>query len=257
MSRQYYDPGKPDDQAPYGDSYRYAPQGESAAGEEGEEVYAGEYGDYGEEAPGELERSRGCSWMLITGLALALGLIGLVTWGVHEIATRGVARQLHQSFGEVSLLPASRVGAVKADLQIRVFYIVRGQALTAEMRLLPKPAGPIERMHLIAQQVALPPASRFLQSPLPKGTSIRALYLIDNILWLDMSPEFLKPENPSPLLERLVVYSLVNSFVLNDPDPSQPTVQGVRFMVGGQPIDTAWGWLDLSTPLGADLSLVR
>jgi hypothetical protein len=92
---------------------------------------------------------------------------------------------------------------------------------------------------------------------LPKGTSIRALYVVGNVLWLDMSPAFLKPDNPSPLMERLVVYSLVNSFLLNDPNPSQPTVVGVCFMVDGKPIDSAWGWLDLSSPLGADLSLIR
>ena len=33
--------------------------------------------------------------------------------------------------------------------------------------------------------------------------------------------------------------------------------QGVRFMIEGETVETAWGWLDLSSPLAPDLSLVR
>jgi hypothetical protein len=86
---------------------------------------------------------------------------------------------------------------------------------------------------------------------LPGKTVIRAAYILDGIVWIDLSKDFQQPKNPSPLAERLTVYALVDTFLLNAPD-----LLGVRILVEGQPVSTAWGWLDLSAPLGINLSLI-
>jgi hypothetical protein len=208
--------------------------------------------DFADEDELEAGEGRGCSWFLIMGLALVLCVIGGVIWGVREIATRNMAKPLAQSFSDISLLPAPRIEPEKGDMQIQIYYIIRGQALTADSRQIRKPATGIERMHLIAQQFTTPPKNGLLQSPLPEGTTIRGLYLVDGFVWLDLSAEFLNVKNPTPLQERLTIYALVNSFLLND-----PTLKGVRIMIDGKPVSTAWGWLDLSSPLGPDLSLIH
>lgn len=207
---------------------------------------------YSEEDELEAGQGRGCSWFLIMGLALVLCVIGGVIWGVREISSRNMAKPLAQSFNNISLLPAPRIEPEKGNMQIQIYYIIRGQALAADSRQIRKPATGIERMHLIAQQFTTPPKSGLLQNPLPEGTTLRGLYLLDGIVWLDLSAEFLNVKNPTPLQERLSIYALVNSFLLND-----PTLKGVRIMIDGKPVSTAWGWLDLSSPLGPDLSLIR
>lgn len=214
---------------------------------------------YADEEEDEPERGRGCSWFLILGLALILCVGALVTWGVREITNRNLAAPLTQTFQDASLMPSARVAPALSDLQIQIYYIAGGRALAAEPRQIRKPASTLERLHMIRQELAKPPKSTLLESPLPKGTTIRALFMLDRVVVVDLSPEFLKVESPTPQRERLMVYALVNSFLLNkgeDQSPDQGPI-AVRLMVNGYPIDTALGWLDLSKPLGPDLSLVK
>ena len=136
-------------------------------------------------------------------------------------------------------------------MRLQLYYIVRGEGLAPQTRQLRRPAQSVEHVYLIAREIQRPPETGLLRSPLPPGSHIRGLYLYEGIVWIDLDEPFLQPKDPSPQLERLVIYSLVNSFMLND-----PTLQGVRFMIEGKPVETAWGWLDLSSPLGPDLSLL-
>ena len=201
----------------------------------------------------ESERGRGCGWFLVLGLAVLLGLFVGGGWIIHKITTRGTVAPLKESFPGVSLLPAARVQPSGTKTQIQIYYIARGQALVADKRWLLKPAqSEMERIELVARELARPASSGFLQSPLPPGTKIRGKYLLDGFLWVDLSADFMQVKNPSPLRERLVIYALVNSFMLNETG-----LKGVRFLIKGEPVETAWGWLDLTASLGPDLSLIR
>ncbi len=203
-------------------------------------------------APGEKTRGGiGCGWL---GLIILMGLVGLGGAGfllVREIERRGLVERLETSFGHVSLLPQPRVAASEPGLKVQVYYIVGNQGLAARPRRLTRPAQGMERIHLIAREIQRPPQSGLLRSPFPPGTGIRAVYLYDGVVWVDLDGGFLEVEDASAQSERLTIYALVNSFMLND-----PTLQGVRLMVEGRPVETAWGWLDLGSPLGPDLSLV-
>jgi hypothetical protein len=200
--------------------------------------------------------SAGCGWGLLLFLILltALGLGGW--WGVRTALARGWIHQLQRTYSDVALLPDPQFRPGRPNQQIQIYFVVRGRGLDyRSFRLRSAPASDAERVDLIRQALVDPdhrpdsPAQR--RSPLPPGTTVRAAYLLDGIVWLDLSKEFQHPENPSPLAERLTVYALVNTFLLN-----VPGVQGVRILVDGQPVSTAWGWLDLSAPLGANLSLI-
>ena len=205
--------------------------------------------------PPEPERAaRGgcCGWgALMILIALIAAVCGL-WWALRAAVTRGVAEPVQQTFDQVSLLPSDRIQIAEPDLEIKLFYVAQGRELEAQPFRLPKPGGTAERVHIIAQQLQAAPPSDSLASPLPKGTTIRAVYVLNGIVWLDLSKEFLTPAKPTALGERLAVYGLVNSFLLND-----QTLRGVRILVDGRQISSAWGWLDLSNPLGPDLSLVR
>lgn len=178
-------------------------------------------------------------------LALACALL------LRSVVAGGMADQWKRAFYDVSLLPTSGLQQTPPELQLQIYYIVGGQALAPQTRRLRKPAGGLERVYLVARELENPPGGAF-ESPLPHGAKIRGLYILEGIVWVDLTGEFLNPALASPQSERLAIYSLVNSFMLNE-----PSLQGVRFMIDGRPVTSAWGYLDLSRPLGADLSLVR
>jgi hypothetical protein len=182
-----------------------------------------------------------------------LALVVLATsWAINQVVRRGLADQYKYKFQDVSLLPADALRMTDSEQQLQVYYLVRGLTLAPYRLKLLRPAGAAERLTLIARALEDAPSGGLLQSPLPPGCKIRGIFLLDNIAWVDLSPEFLKPPQATPQLERLTIYSLVNSVKLNE-----PSLGGVRFMIGGNPVDSAWGWLDLSSPLGADLSMIR
>lgn len=221
---------------------------------EGEVYYESPIDQPPDRPQSEPPRMRGgcCGWgallVLIASIAAGWGL----WWALRAAVTRGVAEPLRVTFGEVSLLPSDRIQLAEPDLEVKIFYVAQGRELEAQPFRLPRPGGTAERVHVIAQQLQAAPPTDMLASPLPKGTAIRALYVLNGIVWLDLSKEFLTPADPTPLGERLAVYGLVNSFLLND-----QTLRGVRILVDGRQVTTAWGWMDLSNPLGPDLSLVR
>lgn len=198
----------------------------------------------------------GCSWFFLLGLAVVAALVFAGVWGVRQVMQRSYVRDLDTHFQDVSLLPTRMLKPLQPEMQIQLYFIVRGQALAVQTRRLTHTAGAIERVHLIAQELANPPATGLFESPLPKGTVIRGVFIHEGIVWIDLSGEFLAAGKQSgiasPHRERLAIYALVNSFMLND-----QSLQGVQVLVEGKPISSAWGWLDLSSPLGPDLSLIR
>lgn len=212
------------------------PEVESASPADDEEVTAG----------------NGCGWRVLLVLVVIVGLVVGGWWGVHVALRRGWMQQIDRSYSEVSLLPAPLIRPANPDMEIQIYYAVRGRALDFRvLRLRRPPGGSAERVDLIREALNNPSDPDRLRSPLPPGTTIRGAYILDGIVWLDMSREFVTPEQPTPLGERLIVYALVNTFLLNNPE-----LQGVRFLVEGEPIETAWGWLDLGSPLGVNLALI-
>lgn len=206
-------------------------------------------GDDGDEGPVRA----GCSWFVIFALAMILALIGAGVWAVNWMRTRAVAPHVKEApSAEISLLPSTSVQPNPGEQQVQIFYLVGGQALAGEARRLPDSATGTRRLKMIAEELTRSPSSDIKQNPLPPGTIIRGTYLVDNVAVIDLSRDFLAVKDRSPMQEKLTVYALVNSFMLNDPG-----LQGVRILVEGKPVETAWGWLDLSSPLGPDLSLIK
>lgn len=243
MKNVFYDPRR-DDSNPYeGEAAPYygaepAPQ----AMDDG--IYIA-----GAESENEPER-RGCSWLLVFVMLAILGVIALIYWGANRMIYTMIVKPSSVNYSMVSLLPTERIQIPSADLQLQIYYIAGGRALAPETRRLRKPATENERLRLITQELMQPPAGKLLENPLPGGTTIRGAYLLNNIAYVDLSIEFTKVDRPTPLRERLAIYALVNSIMLNN-----RSIQGVQIMIDGRPAATAWGWIDLTSPLGPDLAL--
>lgn len=246
MKYPYFDPRR-EDSAPYEERrpkyYDPAPTPASGHGGVDESLYI-----TGGET--EIERARGCSWLLVFILTFVVGSIALISYGVNRMIGATIVQELHQNYRAISLLPSHKIQTPKGDMQLQIYYIARGRALAPEARRLRRATSENERLRLIAQELRQPPSDRMLENPLPSGTEIRGVYLMNNIAYIDLSSEFTKVERATPLKERLAIYALVNSLALNN-----PSIQGVQIMINGWPAATAWGWLDISSPLGPDLSL--
>jgi hypothetical protein len=252
MTPYFRQPPRPDDfpdddgDEPRRDEDLPRPADDETEGEEGED-----YGEGYDEEP-EAEDRPGRGQRLLTTALLLIGAIFILIWGVGQLIDRGIVKRINEKFSQVSLLPANRLQPVNPELQLKIYYIIGDQALAAEVRQLAQPAHGVERLNLIKHEIMTPPSSRLLRSPLPPHTQIRSLFLKDGIAWVDLSMDFLKVDAPTPMQERLAIYALVNSFTMNEPG-----VKGVRLTIDGKPVQTAWGWLDLSSPLDKNLSLIQ
>ena len=196
----------------------------------------------------------GCGWAPLIVLLTLAGIGAVAYFGLAAVRRGSMADKLEARYGGVSLLPGAQLKQVEAESQVRLFFVSQDGGLVAQTRTLHRAGSGMERAHVIARELNKPSASPTFQRPLPEGVNIRAVYLEEGVLLVDLSAELLQVAEASPMRERLMIYSIVNSLMLNDETQS---FQGVRFMIDGRLRDAAWGWLDLSAPLGPDLSLTR
>ncbi len=199
------------------------------------------------EPAGAVERP-GCGWSLLLGLMGMAALLIFGLWAAHEINRRNIVQPLAGSY---RMLPENQPRPQEAEQELKIYFIAGGQFLTAQSRTSRDATDATARIHQIARELANPPAGGLMESPLIGGAP-RGVYILGGIVYVDLNRDFLQPKHPSPALERLTIFSIVNSFMLN-----VPNLNGVQILVDGQTIRSAWGWMDISTPLGPDLSLVK
>jgi len=87
----------------------------------------------------------------------------------------------------------------------------------------------------------------------PKGTTLRALYVTDDgTAYADMS-ESIRENHPGGIRSELMtIYSIVNSLILNVPE-----IDAVKILVGGKETDTLAGHIDLRYRFKANMLLIR
>lgn len=196
--------------------------------------------------------SRGLGFFLF-GLLLSFAVIGAGAWALRAIVAGGYLDRLAYTFDEdVSLLPDAGFRPPSSEHTVRLFLTHDGRTLTAHTRRLRAVVGDAEKARLILTELFSPPPSALFRPATPAGTSVRGYYQLGRTAYLDLSEEFLAPRAPTPQGERLAIYAVVNSLVLN-----VESIDSVQLLVGGETIETAWGWLDCSSPLGANLSVIE
>ena len=92
-----------------------------------------------------------------------------------------------------------------------------------------------------------------LISPIPAGTTLRALYLTaSGGAFVDLSPEVVTAHPGGSLDELLTIYAIVNALTMN-----LPAVTSVQVLVDGKEVDTLAGHVDLRRPLTKNVSWVE
>lgn len=138
-------------------------------------------------------------------------------------------------------------------LSVDLYFPGDGLLLRREHRELAPAADPREQLLALARAVLAGPSTPSLHAPLPDGVDVRSLYLSpQGVVYLDLGgEEGAPPPRGGTTAERLRVYSLVNSLLLNVGEARS----AVLLWNGEQP-QTLSGHLDLTRPLLPDPSLV-
>ena len=97
------------------------------------------------------------------------------------------------------------------------------------------------------------PEDPSLVSPIPAGTRLRHFFLTqDGTAYVDFSPELSLLHGGGVSTERLTLYAIVNTLVLNFEE-----IERVHILLQGKPSPTLAGHLDIRHPKTADLLLIR
>ena len=92
-----------------------------------------------------------------------------------------------------------------------------------------------------------------LMPTLPPATKFRAIYILPNgTAYVDLSDEVSTKHPGGIQMERLSIYSIVNSLILNVSE-----IQTVKILLNGRDALTLAGHIDLRFPMKADLLLIR
>jgi hypothetical protein len=189
---------------------------------------------------------------LVIAFVVSCLLIGATLFTLRDILVKGRIEQWMYVFEDARLMPAHEVEAPGPEATVRIFYEGPGGALTPYVHRLRRDLQPNHRERFVLERIFSPPPHPRFRSAIPEGTQLRAFYVLERSAYVDVSKEFLEAPEPSARGERLAVYALVNGIVLNSRE-----VDTVQILVEGRPVASAWGWMDCSTPLGANLSVIQ
>jgi spore germination protein GerM len=92
-----------------------------------------------------------------------------------------------------------------------------------------------------------------LMRTIPSETVLRAFFILNNgTAYVDLSDEAGEGHPGGVQMERLTIYSIVNSLVLNVSE-----IQMVKILINGEDALTLAGHIDLRLPLKAEMLLIR
>lgn len=206
----------------------------------------------GSPPPEEDRPTPGKGPFLFMGAVATLLLIGATLFTLRDILTKGRLDQWSYVFEDAQLFPPQEVEMPQPEGTVRVFYRGKEDRLTPYVFRLKQELKDRARERVVLDRLFEPPPNPRLEAVIPEGTALRAFYVIDRAGYLDVTQDFLEPEQRTPEAERLAVYALVNALVLNSRD-----IDAVQILVEGRSIRSPWGWMDCSTPLAANLSVIQ
>lgn len=148
---------------------------------------------------------------------------------------------------------AATAGGDGLRLAVELYFPGPRTSLGRERRELAVTDDPRQQLRALGRALMDGPSNPSLFPPMPPGVTLRAVSLGDGgVVYVDLvSEDGSPPPAGGTTEERLRVYSLVNSLVLNVAEARS----AVLLWNGSQP-ETFMGHLDLSRPLVPDPSLV-
>jgi hypothetical protein len=176
---------------------------------------------------------------------VAAVVIILVAFGIAQLRRRGGSAAAANPAATPATAPAQ---AESRRIKATLYYIgEKGERLVGVERDVPYGATPAEQARRIVEE-QLKEAPAPLASAVPKGTSLRALFISGADAYVDLSPEISSGHEGGSLEEILTVYALVNALTTN-----LPAVERVQILVAGREVDTLAGHVDLRRPLQKNL----
>jgi hypothetical protein len=165
---------------------------------------------------------------------------------------------LAEKAGEAAPGAASETGgakSVEANLKqsIHLYFVASdGRQLVAETRTVIRPVDPVAFGRQIVLSLLEGPRTPAGRS-LPEETQLRAFFLgEDGTAYVDLDESVSRRHPGGVTLERLSVYSLVNSLVLNSDD-----VKTVRILIQGREAETLAGHIDLQRAFNANMLMIK
>jgi spore germination protein GerM len=195
---------------------------------------------------------------LITGLFL-IGILCLATalWLLRDWASDPQLRDMRPpetrsglDGAEISDITGAARGRRDQSRIVRLYFTRDGQTLTAEEILVPEDnASNAEALSDIMEKLLAGPLGEGLQTSIPDGTKLRAVYIRGRTATIDLS------ENARLALggthaEWLSVQSIALTIT-----ESLPSIESVRILIEGEPVDVLWRTIDITAPIYADRSL--
>jgi hypothetical protein len=176
---------------------------------------------------------------------IAAVVIILAAFGIAHLRRRGGSA----AAGNPATTPATAPAQAESRrIKATLYYIgEKGERLVGVERDVPYGATPAEQARRIVEE-QLKEAPAPLASAVPKGTSLRALFISGADAYVDLSPEISSGHEGGSLEEILTVYALVNALTTN-----LPAVERVQILVAGREVDTLAGHVDLRRPLQKNL----
>ena len=95
------------------------------------------------------------------------------------------------------------------------------------------------------------PENSDLYSTIPEGTQINEVYIVDDIVYIDLSEEIFKNHPGGSSGELMTVYSIVNTLT------EIPMIKGVQILVEGNEMKSLVGHIDISMPLLRDEDWIK
>lgn len=189
------------------------------------------------------------------GLGVWLVSLWLPRWLMDPRPAAGTGSQVTEA-GASGVAPAeSAPGSVDDARRIMatLFYLSpAGDALIPVEQEVPYAAAPADQARrILERQLAAAPAGH--TSPIPQGTTVRALFLTGRgEAYVDVSRDIVTGHPGGSLHEALTVYAIVNAVTVNLPD-----ITAVQVLVDGREVDTLVGHLDLRHPLRRGIRWVQ
>ncbi len=195
---------------------------------------------------------------LITGLFLAgLLCLGLAVWLLRDWAYGPWFRDMQPpetqsglDGGEVSDITGAARGRRDTSRIVRLYFTRDGQTLTAEEILVPdENTSTAEALSDIMEKLLAGPLGEGLESPVPAHTKLRAVYVRGRSVTVDLS-ENVRIALGGSNAEWLCVQSIALTVT-----ESLPSIESVRILIEGDPVDILWRTIDISVPVYADRSM--
>jgi spore germination protein GerM len=178
----------------------------------------------------------------------ALVFAGAVTLFVQSALRKDAPRN---STGTPTI-PKQAIQPQNASIAHLYFGDQENMYLISEERIVRHAEDPTHFSRKIVEALIKGP-KRGLTRTIPKNTTLRALYITaKGICYVDLSAAIRENHPGGVDTERLTLYSIVNSLVLNIPE-----IQAVKILIEGQESTTLAGHIGLQEPADANMLLIR